>query len=726
MTSKHMTNDSYTMTVENGVIKEFYLHGNETNLADVGGELGSACFTLKSDDLKTMEHDPLDQYRDRRTKYDRCSAESENSIAFTDSENRITTEYILDERGAIIHSETDNSEISEFGINLELNFMDKPDKHWQGQLLPTTPYTSSKGGYMYYIMSRPNGKFFSAVATTPCDGWKIKYSPYELGHFMLNLQFLASFDKLYNGSERKEISMRLRCADTLDEAFRQISEELNKPLVHIIKSGGTDGSAEVKVYGKADFLELCAPSGKVTETDLSGHIPLTEFGMYTVTPIYKNMRGLDAVLWHGTDLISLFDKSCDAIEEPYHPDRNLCEGGCFLWAMLLNMRLGNHLRYDKVARKELDIIMAKTDEYIERRTILPFPYDGFSAYHVYKSSRVQEQFFGVSILLEAYRVYKDESILEYAIASLNELVQNWMQNGMVYNGKDYTTVCCPMIPLVDMALFLKEQSDPRAEVFETAAAQMAEYLDKRGFDFPTEGHEKETQNPTLEDGPISCTALALFYYCAHIKRNDSYIEFAKEIMRFHNAWSMSTPDARINGSSFRWWETLWEGDGQGPAICAGHAWTIWRAESLFWGGILCRDDNMLLDSWNGFVTNFAKIQSDGSMYSCFEVDYFRGGGLDGIKQSLLQLSGENTDIEYTLAHSYPKHKDNSLSRYVWARSFDTWLKTAAVLYIDGKTICINAKLENGVLKTPDNIQQIYIGKVAEKNVCVLDTSKKLI
>lgn len=77
-----------------------------------------------------------------------------------------------------------------------------------------------------------------------------------------------------------------------------------------------------------------------------------------------------------------------------------------------------------------------------------------------------------------------------------------------------------------------------------------------------------------EDGSISCTALSLLYFCMHLEIKEEYLNLAKEILELHNAWRIYTPDARMNGSSFRWWETIWEGDGQGPAISAGHAWTI--------------------------------------------------------------------------------------------------------------------------------------------------------
>ncbi|MBO5648448.1 MAG: hypothetical protein J6S76_00875, partial [Clostridia bacterium] len=177
-----------------------------------------------------------------------------------------------------------------------------------------------------------------------------------------------------------------------------------------------------------------------------------------------------------------------------------------------------------------------------------------------------------------------------------------------------------------------------------------------------------------EDGSISCTALALLYVCANLKYKQEYVDFAEHVLALHRAWTIYTPDARMYGSSFRWWETIWEGDGEGPAICAGHAWTIWKAEALFWYGIIKKDAKALRDSWNGFVSNFAKTQVDGTMYSCYEVDYIRGGGYEFEKQYLSQLEGEDVHTRYVIAHDYPKHADSSLSRYAWARAAETWMK----------------------------------------------------
>ncbi len=680
--------NKYTAEISDGIITGFFADDG-TNLADSRGAFGTVCYTLVSDDIRTMPHDDFEPYRDRCAKYTETARSGDNSLKCFDRTAGIETEYSLDEHALSISSSTDNPSISEFGINLDLNFLGKRGTDYRNQLLPTSPYTSEDGRYMYYILTRPNGKFAAVTAKTECDGWRIKYSPFSFGHFILRLQFLASFDRAYRGSGKKAISLSIFCADTLGEIFELIHRSFGAPLVRNVLSGGFDGYAAVRVCGDFDFLEIKAPSGKVTRQSHDGRIELSEFGFYSVTPFLNGNAGLGSTVWNGGSFSALFDKSCDGIRKPYHPDDNLCEGGCFLWEMLLNMRLRDNKKFESTACEELEVIMAKRGTPIPRRTILPYPDSGFAAYHICKSTRIQEQFFGVSILLDAYRLYRDRELLEFAVSALGELVDNFMVGGMATNGTDYTTVCCPMIPLADMANLLKDEGDSRFLRFRRAADEMAAFLLRRGYDFPTEGTVSELSDTEREDGSISCTALALLYYCVHIEYKEEYALFARDILKLHRAWTIYTPDARMLGSSFRWWETIWEGDGEGPAICAGHAWTIWKSEALFYCGILFGDDEALLESWNGFITNFSKTMPDGTMYSCYEPDYIRGGGSPDVKAKLKQLRGEDHGIKYITAHGYPKHPDNSLSRYAWVRACATWFDFSAVLSIDGEKIEIN-------------------------------------
>lgn len=63
-----------------------------------------------------------------------------------------------------------------------------------------------------------------------------------------------------------------------------------------------------------------------------------------------------------------------------------------------------------------------------------------------------------------------------------------------------------------------------------------------------------------------------------------------------------------------------------------------------------------------------------TMINCYQPDYFTGGGYTGTREALKQLSSEDIPKRYEITHGYPKHFDNSLSRYVWARACATWIK----------------------------------------------------
>ena len=132
----------------------------------------------------------------------------------------------------------------------------------------------------------------------------------------------------------------------------------------------------------------------------------------------------------------------------------------------------------------------------------------------------------------------------------------------------------------------------------------------------------------------------------------------------HNSWVMNAPICQMHGSTLRWWETQWEGDADGPAICAGHAWTIWRAEADYLYYSLTGDKSHLEKAKNGFLTNLSKIQKDGKTYAIYNPDLINGGGF--------HWNAEET--KFAIANRFPSVEDSGLSRYVWIRLNDTFLK----------------------------------------------------
>ncbi len=714
-----LENSHYVLEIDSGIIKAFYDKEDEShiNLAGTAQLCGSVGFTLLADDITSQKNKPdFTPYVDR-TSIGTVQSVDGCRIICRDSENCITTSFAL-KNGLIIEASTDNPQISQFGINLELNFLGKVGTPFRNQLLPSSPYTSDDRQYTYCIMPRPDGRLLVCIATTPCDGWKIDYSPEVCGHYIQNFKFLVSFDRAYGGSGRKRICLNVQSASSVEEAYEIIHSVCGVPICLGIVGGNFAGEPLVRLLGDADTIEICSPSRQIRRIQVGRDgvlsLPLTEFGFHTVTPYSRGRRGMEAKVWYCGEMDKLFDKSCQTIRQPYHVDDNLCEGGCFLWAMLLNMRLYKHKRFHAVVQEELAQIMGKDGWDIPRKTILPRKTEEYAAFHISHSNRIQEQFFGVSILLEAYKLYGEEEYLEFAVSALMELVQNWItSDGMIYNGEDYTTVCAPVIPMVDMALLLSSLGDGRAAVFEDTAVRIAEFLLKRGVSFPTEGTGADTESDA-EDGSISCTALSVLYVCAKLRYDKRYLDFAAQVLRLHKAFTIYSPDVRMNGSSFRWWETIWEGDGQGPAICAGHAWTIWKAEALYLFGMLTGDEEAIKDSWNGFMTNLVKTTKEGVMYSCFEADFIRGGGALEIKSTLRQLEGENLGIRYELAHQYPQHPDHSLSRYAWVRNAYCWLHTAAVLEKDGVLVGLNLMRDGSHWEVGQQFDCLFFGQTDQR------------
>ena len=64
------------------------------------------------------------------------------------------------------------------------------------------------------------------------------------------------------------------------------------------------------------------------------------------------------------------------------------------------------------------------------------------------------------------------------------------------------------------------------------------------------------------------------------------------------------------------------------------------------------------------MTNLSKIDKDGYSYSTYNPDMINGGG----------FHCECAKINYKIASKFSSFKDSGMSRYVWIRINDTFLK----------------------------------------------------
>ncbi|MBQ7789018.1 MAG: hypothetical protein IJ398_05130 [Clostridia bacterium] len=642
-----------------------------------GNEI-SACYTLLSDDITRGEKPSCTPYADRGDALEYRDGEFYGEATKT----RLKISEI--ENGLLFEMRAQGLNLSEYGINLPFNFMGKLDGcGWKNQFLFNSPYTSPDKNIIYFYLTKPNGNNLVVAILSKAHGWKMDYSPYSFGHYFINLKLLASYDRAYGqGEGERSLSFAILPVKDFNDALCKLNKLYGVPFLNCDLNGEmVGGSVNLSLFGECDSIEEGFENIK-NIIPFSREYKIPTEGEISLTPIKAGRRGATITLYGYRSLLELYKKSMDSVDLEIiqkYTDGNLCEHQCWASAMLRFLQKHSDMLtgaerelYEGKLLSLLDIITETNEERaVPRKTILNKPHDIFPAYNVYKSRRVQELFFGITILLDAYRYFGDKKYEAYAKGAMECLLSfyqrndgrleiDWGNNSL----EDYSTVCCPMIPILDMANFYKDKNKELSNKYFLSAKKMAEHLYKRGTKFPTEGCASENAEEEMEDGSISCTALALLYYCKNGVFNEEYLKKAKEILDIHESWVINTPICQMHSSSLRWWETQWEGDGDGPAICAGHAWSIWRAESDYLYYELTGDKRYLIKAKNGFMTNLSKIDMDGKSYAIYNPDLINGGG----------FGNRCEKVSFKEASRFPTIQDCGMSRYVWIRINDTLLK----------------------------------------------------
>lgn len=629
----------------------------------------SVSYTLKSDDITTGAKPQGTPYLSRKGIFD------ENGInAETNSRLSVSEKY----GGFVVELKTFGSEndgaknadkLSEYGLNLPLKFMGKKNcGGWKKQYLFNSPYNSSDNKHIFCYLTNPEGKNLLILSLGKADGWKMDYSLFSGGQFFDNLKFLASFDRAYKISFTRRLKLLFLPVSSYKEAIEKVSEIKKIPVAYYKQSYVKLGE-KLKIYVCGDFDYVRTGSEKFKNLGGYAEVEPRREGLLTVVPYKGKKRGTDTVIYAYKSINELFKKSMYSVSEADLAigDGNLCEWKCYVSAILRYMqKFGKSKTLTKKIKGALELITERDESKAkDRETIFYKARKGYPAYNVFNSNRVQEQFFGIGILLDAYKVFGTKKYLDYAVKAMDSVLENHLSKSgaietfMEWSKKteDYTTVCCLIIPVIELAEFLKDKMPEKSEKYYSAARKMARHVYKRGISFPTETLGQDESEPFIEEGSMSCSALTLLYFCAKAEKKDEYIARAKEILDIHDSWVIKTHKAPMFFSSLRWWETKWEGDKDGNALCCGHAWTIWRAEADYWYYVVTGNKNYLEKARNGYMSNLSKIDRKGRSYACYQPDYITGGG----------FTDNSSEVEFCIVNGFPKQTDSGLSRYVWTR-----------------------------------------------------------
>lgn len=657
------------LIAKDGVLQ---LSDRNTGCLVLDGTPISVSYTLLSDDITKGERKSETSPYESRQGLFNIAEKSDDRIKLVSDELKAVCSVYKDGKAVSLELVTERDDLSEFGLNLPFNFMGKLNcGGYKNQYLFSSAYRSIGEDYKFCFLKNVNGNDLVVLFDSEADGWKMDYSPYVGGHYFVNLKCLANFDKVYNtGSKRKKLKIKLFTCKGYNDGLKKVSDMLDVPAAYYEKSYSFDGKGRIEFFGECDEVREISGGKERAFKVIDNYFDYeTEsHGKVSFVPYRNGKRGFDCSVFIYGDLTENYKKANDAMLSHTLNEGNLCECQCWASAMLRYMqKFGKDDRYIDRLNCFFDLIMAHdSTKAIARLSVLDVPYQDYPAYHIFKSKRIQEQDFGISIFLDAYKVFGEEKYLTYARNTLDTFIECYQKpDGRIETWQndryeDYSTVTCLIIPIVDMALFYKDKDASLYQKYYNSAYRLAKYVYDRGFSFPTEGGDSPLAEEQIEDGSVSCSALTLLYFCAKLERREEFIVKAKDILDFHDNWQMYNHDANCYHSSLRWWETRWEGDGDGPALCCGHAWTIWRAEADFWYYFLTDNKEYLRRSICAFTTNFAKFDKDGKGKSIYNVDYITGGGF-----------GTKSDVKYRIAPRFPDREDIKTARYAYSRAAET-------------------------------------------------------
>lgn len=714
-------------TVDNAISSIYDLRYSEkVDITDGSGDFAKYCYTEISDDITKGKKPNGVPYLDKLGNYTEHSGNS-----FLNHEYETSLTVAESKYGAAFELTSAYSDFSQFGIYFSLNTMGYRGGNWESQLLPSSPFYASDHRHFLYYFTRPDGNNTVFISEYEVNGYRLVYTPTEKGSFIKGIEILSQFDRAYGRKTRKEKKLKVHMCAVKDytEAFKIAAEIWDMPAVYYSLSSGKVGNRFYfnNITG-FESIEIISPLGKKQIITENFFVP-KEYGIYAATPVLSGKKGIGCSFFAFDDFGKMFYKACLAAKaEPkkqigtdsdgkmlYYPlhitmkngyeDNNLCEHCMWAWSDLKYMRIfGISSPITEETENLLRIVMTQD----KRLSIPRCTISREQNFNTYNSRRIQEAYNGVNILTDAYRLYKNRKYLDFAAEALTARIKEDMNtDGAIFcaHGEkkaDYTTVTPIVIPIADMCVLLKAENDSRYKYFEESAIKIADFIVSRGFDFPTESTACEEFPNEKEDGSISCSALSVLYVAANIVKKSDYIDFARKVLEYHNAWTCFSPHPVMYHSGLRWWETLWEGNGDGFAFCYGHAWSIWKAEAQYWYGLLCGEDDRITDSYNGFMCNLSKEDADGNLYSIYQYEAISSGG----------FTENSNEVSFENSEGFPYKPDFTISRYAFARASETWFKTVALITVDGRLTVLGGRLENNcIIPEIPNFERLYLGDV---------------
>lgn len=600
------------------------------------------------------------QRKDHITKFSKLIWQDKNHLFF--KSNACQMWYTFNRDTIVSRVKFLNRKGPRVGINFDFNFLDSDEENYSDKLMMTEAYTDAQTKFGYYLFRQSDGSYFCIAIQSKFAGYRLKYSYF--GHRIKGFQILAAatdIDGIVDEVESFQYTMLF--ADDLMKARNKIQEILGIGIPNIILSGSNEGSLYSFTCNNMKIrVRVEDPKGRVvsyTKSEDKYSFPMDYSGMYKV--VISDRRKVTYYFLCYKTINYYYESVCDfnfrnfqhstgafyrAISKAtLRPDKRTLEGVHFGNPYeKMSCRTGE---FGGFAAWSISKYLETTDKKYLKSSLTKYIKDwalngqgnqptlygtvyrekqkygckNYSPYHLYKEPNFpQYELFLIEELIDYYKLTKEKEVLEEVYSLADHFIEDHIREGMIiYHNTDYTSVHAPCIAFIKLMKLSECTDEPtRAKRYYLTAKSICNHIYHRKDEFPTEG-EKCT-----EDGSIACSALQLAYYCWHVEYVPQYHKMAKEFIEIHRMLDYTVPDARMYQSSIRFWETLYESSDFGPSYNCGHGWTIWTSEAKFYLGLLEKKQHYLIESYNGFISNMAKVEANGGMTACYTPDMIPG------------------------------------------------------------------------------------------------------
>ena len=482
---------------------------------------------------------------------------------------------------------------------------------WHEKLFPTALRCEKTHFWGYF--SSPNGNIVGIGCTSPIASWRNLYNKNVYGavtHYGHRV-FTSELLLLKNGNiperhpkistvktgEELNYKIILFSCDSLELYPEQLYRNTGIPFLGLDRCSVVgDERPSIRAVGySTEEIQIIDDGAE------GNHRIIASNDSFTSEAVYYRRRP-----WS----YYLKEASRYALEKPQKATTN-CESWLGLFSLILAQK-----RYPDHKRKEISEKAFEELFYLMyyRDTKLPSV----------TPHRIQNTAYMLSLITDycESQVGNEKELLEIGNVLADFLIGNQKEDGAYYCRKThYTCVCYTAKSMLEFAAYEKRYADSsdvfkqRYEKHYASARRAIEDLVERGDNIGTEGEA------TFEDGMISCSALQIAAFALTLPdaKRGKYIEAAEKILGQHRCLEMNLiPDARMRGSTIRFWEAQYDVLKFGNFITAAHGWTAWKNYALYYLYLLTGKEEYISQLFDSMGTCMQLV--DGGLHWAFCVD----------------------------------------------------------------------------------------------------------